>query len=52
MKSRWLGRQDYVPCWKDMQTFTDGRDESTTASRFDAYYAKAWAMNIWQDTLG
>jgi lipoyl(octanoyl) transferase len=29
MKSRWLGRQAYVPCWKDMQAFTDGRDAST-----------------------
>jgi lipoyl(octanoyl) transferase len=29
MKSRWLGRQEYVPCWKDMQAFTDGRDETT-----------------------
>jgi lipoyl(octanoyl) transferase len=30
MKSLWLGRQDYVPCWKDMQAFTDQRDETTT----------------------
>lgn len=29
MNSRWLGRQEYVPCWKDMQAFTDERDEST-----------------------
>ena len=29
MKSRWLGRQEYVPCWKDMQTFTDSRDAKT-----------------------
>ena len=29
MKSRWLGLQDYVPCWKEMQAFTDTRDEST-----------------------
>ena len=29
MKSRWLGRQAYIPCWKDMQAFTDGRDAST-----------------------
>ena len=29
MKSRWLGRQEYVPCWKDMQSFTDGRDATT-----------------------
>ena len=29
MKTRWLARQEYVPCWKDMQAFTDGRDEST-----------------------
>ena len=29
MKSLWLGRQDYVPCWKDMQAFTDQRDETT-----------------------
>ena len=29
MKSRWLGRQEYVPCWKDMQAFTDDRDETT-----------------------
>jgi lipoyl(octanoyl) transferase len=29
MKSRWLGRQEYVPCWKDMQAFTDGRDATT-----------------------
>jgi lipoyl(octanoyl) transferase len=29
MKPRFLGRQDYVPCWEAMQTFTDARDEST-----------------------
>jgi lipoyl(octanoyl) transferase len=29
MKPRYLGRQDYVPCWEAMQTFTDERDEST-----------------------
>lgn len=29
MKSLWLGRRDYVPCWKDMQAFTDQRDETT-----------------------
>lgn len=29
MNSRWLGRQEYVPCWRDMQAFTDERDEST-----------------------
>lgn len=29
MKSRWLGRQDYVPCWKNMQAFTDERDDAT-----------------------
>ena len=32
MKSRWLGRQEYVPCWKDMQAFTDGRDATTSRS--------------------
>ena len=29
MKTRYLGRQDYVPLWREMQTFTDERDEST-----------------------
>ncbi|MEJ2255730.1 MAG: lipoyl(octanoyl) transferase LipB [Woeseiaceae bacterium] len=29
MKPRFLGTQDYVPCWEAMQTFTDERDEST-----------------------
>lgn len=29
MKTAWLGRQDYVPLWKEMQSFTDERDEST-----------------------
>ena len=29
MKARFLGRQDYVPCWEAMQRFTDERDEST-----------------------
>lgn len=29
MKSLWLGRRDYVPCWKNMQAFTDQRDETT-----------------------
>jgi lipoyl(octanoyl) transferase len=29
MKSRWLGRQEYVPCWKDMQAFTNDRDAVT-----------------------
>ena len=29
MKTRYLGRQDYVPLWREMQKFTDERDEST-----------------------
>ena len=29
MKTSFLGRQDYVPLWKRMQSFTDERDEST-----------------------
>ena len=29
MKTSYLGRQDYVPLWREMQTFTDERDEST-----------------------
>jgi lipoyl(octanoyl) transferase len=29
VKTSWLGRQNYVPLWKKMQSFTDGRDEST-----------------------
>ncbi len=29
MKTRFLGRQDYVPLWHAMQTFTDERDENT-----------------------
>ncbi len=29
MKTRFRGRQDYVPLWREMQSFTDSRDEST-----------------------
>lgn len=29
MKTSYLGRQDYVPLWREMQKFTDDRDEST-----------------------
>ena len=29
MKTRYLGREDYVPLWHAMQEFTDERDEST-----------------------
>ena len=29
MKNVYLGRQDYVPLWKKMQSFTDERDAST-----------------------
>ena len=29
MKSKFLGRQDYVPCWHAMRDLTDTRDEST-----------------------
>jgi lipoyl(octanoyl) transferase len=29
VKTRYLGRQDYVPLWREMQKFTDERDEST-----------------------
>ncbi len=29
MKARFLGRQDYVPCWEAMQRFTDERNEGT-----------------------
>lgn len=28
-ESKFLGQQDYVPCWQSMQKFTDDRDEST-----------------------
>ncbi len=27
---RWLGRVDYEPTWRDMQRFTEARDESTS----------------------
>ena len=29
MKTAFLGRQDYVPLWREMQAFTDRRDAST-----------------------
>jgi lipoyl(octanoyl) transferase len=29
MKTRFLGRQEYVPCWEAMQRFTDERDVAT-----------------------
>ncbi len=29
MKTRFRGHQDYVPLWREMQAFTDERDEST-----------------------
>ncbi len=29
MKTRFRGRQEYVPLWHEMQDFTDARDEST-----------------------
>jgi len=29
MKCRFRGRQDYVPLWREMQDFTDSRDEDT-----------------------
>jgi lipoyl(octanoyl) transferase len=29
VKTSYLGRQDYVPLWREMQKFTDKRDEST-----------------------
>ena len=29
MKTRFIGRQDYVPLWHEMQRVTDERDEST-----------------------
>lgn len=29
MKTRFRGRQDYVPLWREMQQFTDERDAST-----------------------
>ena len=29
MKTSFLGRQDYVPLWREMQKFTDERDAST-----------------------
>lgn len=29
MKTRYLGRRDYVPLWREMQKFTDERHEST-----------------------
>ncbi len=40
----------YNPVTKKMQNFGGG--DSGAANRFDAYYARAWAMNIWTDTLG
>lgn len=29
MKTRFLGRREYVPLWREMQSFTDTRDEQT-----------------------
>ena len=29
MKTRFRGREDYIPLWREMQDFTDARDEST-----------------------
>ena len=29
MKTSYLGRRDYVPLWREMQQFTDERDDST-----------------------
>ena len=29
MKTRFLGRREYVPLWREMQAFTDARDENT-----------------------
>ena len=29
MKTRYRGRQDYVPLWHEMQHFTDTRDKNT-----------------------
>ena len=29
MKTRFLGREDYVPCWEAMQRFTNERDATT-----------------------
>ena len=29
VKTLWRGRQDYVPLWREMQQFTDSRDDTT-----------------------
>jgi hypothetical protein len=40
----------YDPDTRTMKS-VEGGGHSERASRLEAYYARAWAMNIWSDTL-
>lgn len=46
MKTRFLGRQDYVPLWHAMQEFTDERDESTPDETWFCEHPPVFTMGL------
>ncbi len=46
MKIRYLGRQEYVPLWHDMQKFTDGRGESTPDEIWFCEHPSVFTMGL------
>ena len=43
---RELGRQDYIPLWREMQAFTDTRDESTADEIWFAEHPPVFTMGL------
>lgn len=46
MKIRYLGRQEYVPLWHDMQKFTDERNESTSDEIWFCEHPPVFTMGL------
>ena len=46
MKTRYLGRQDYVPLWHAMQEFTDKRDDSTADEIWFCEHPPVFTMGL------
>ena len=46
MKTRFRGRQDYVPLWREMQDFTDRRDESTEDEIWFVEHPPVFTMGV------
>ncbi|MDR1530539.1 MAG: lipoyl(octanoyl) transferase LipB [Burkholderiales bacterium] len=43
---RWMGRTDYIPCWRAMRTFTDDRDEATADELWATEHTPVYTLGL------